>query len=99
MPAQLGLVQPARHRALQDAAADPAVAGDDQHAPPAGSARAADKAEQGAVRLGLSHAVQVEPRLDRAAAALQALGGGAIDTGEIVERRRRARGRLRRWFA
>ncbi len=39
------------------------------------------------MRLGLGHAVQVEPRLDSAAAAAEPLGGGAVDTGELVERR------------
>src|SRR4051794_20751080 len=85
--AHLGLVKPARHRALQDAAADPAMAGDNQHTAPARRARSGDKTEQRVMRLGLSHAVQIEARLDRAAAAFQPLGGGAIDAGELVERR------------
>ena len=66
------------------------MAGDDQNAAPAGGARAATtKPGERTVRLGLGHAVQIEPRLDRAAAALQPFGGGAIDPGEPVERRRR----------
>ena len=37
-PAHPGFVQPARHRLLQNAAAEPAMAGDDQNASAAGGA-------------------------------------------------------------
>ena len=96
MPAHLGLVKPARHGALQDAAADPAMAGDHQNAASAGGARPGNKTEQRVMRLGLGHAVQIEARLDRAAAAFQPLGGGAINAGELVERW--WYGGRRRWF-
>jgi len=85
--AQIGFVQPARHGALQDAAARPAMPGDDQNAAPAGGTRGGDKALERAMRLGLGHAVQVEARLDSAAAAAEPLRGGAVDTGELIERR------------
>src|SRR5215813_5081564 len=48
------------------------------------------------MRLGLGHAVQIEPCLDVALAAPEPLGGRAVDAGEAVERRcyewRRLRG-------
>ena len=88
MMAQLGLMEPARHGALQNAAAHAAVAGDDEDAAAAGGARARHKTLERAMRLGLGHPVEIEPRLDRAAATAEPLGGGAIDPGEAVERRR-----------
>jgi hypothetical protein len=88
MAAQTRLMQPARHRALQDAAAHAAMAGDDEDAAAAGGAGTHDKALQRAMRLDLGHAMQIEPRLDVALAAAKALGGGAIDPGEAVERQR-----------
>ena len=38
MPAHPGFMQPARHRLFQNAAAEPAMAGDDQNASAAGGA-------------------------------------------------------------
>src|SRR5437763_5925011 len=86
--AQLRLMEPARHGALQNAAARPAMAGDDEDTAPAGGARGRDKAPERAMRLGLGHPVEIEPRLDRALSTSEPLGGGAVDTGELVERRR-----------
>ena len=85
--AQIGLVQPTRYGALQNAAAHAAMPGDHEDAAPASGARGRDKPRQRAMRLGLGHAVQIEARLDRAAATAEPLGGGAIDAGELVERR------------
>lgn len=87
MAAEIGFVQPARHGALQDAAAHAAMPGDNEDAAAAGGARARNKAGERAVRLGLGHAMQIEARLDIALAAAQPLGGGAVDTGEAIERR------------
>ena len=92
--AQIGLVQPTRYGALQNAAAHAAMPGDHEHAAPPGGARARHKTLERAMRLGLGHPVEIEPRLDRAAAAFQPRGGGAIDAGEAVQRR--GGGRLRR---
>ena len=64
-----------------------------QRLPPARAA--SDKAGERAMRLGLGHAVQVEPRLDRVLAALQPLGARAIDPGKAPRRRQVRRGRRR----
>ena len=86
--AQIGLVQPTRYGALQNAAAHAAMPGDDEHAAPPSGARARHKTLERAMRFGLGHPVEIEPRLDRAAATAEPLGGGAIDPGELIERRR-----------
>ena len=77
------------------------TAGDDKNAAPPGGARPHDKAGERPVRLGLRHAMQIEPRFDRQLAAFQPFGGGAIDPGQPVQRRLRwARMRCRRrWFS
>jgi hypothetical protein len=90
--AQIGLVEPTRYGALQNAAAHAAMAGDDEDAAATGGARARHKAGERAMRLGLGHPVEIEPRLDRALATPEPLGGGAINPGELVERRRGWRG-------
>jgi hypothetical protein len=44
-----------------------------------------DETEQCAMRLALSHTVQIEPRLDFVFATLQALGVGTIDARKAIE--------------
>src|SRR5947208_2636089 len=87
MPAQGGFGEPARRRRFENAATHPAMSGDHEHATPAGGARAVNEIVERYVRLGLGHAVQVEPRLDGALTALQPLGISPVDAGETVERR------------
>ena len=69
---KFGKTKPLRHLAAQHAALGirprPALAGDDKHKGEAVVMRALQKAEQGPVRPDLGHAMQVEPRIDLAAA-------------------------------
>ena len=88
MRAEFSLVQPARHRLLEDAAAKPASAGDDEDTTFARGAARANKAKQRLVRLILAKPMQVEPRLDPLLTALQSFRVGAVDTGKSVERNR-----------
>ncbi len=88
MRAELSLVQPARHRFLEDAAAKPASAGDDEDTTFARATAGANKAKQRPVRLVLAKPVQIEPRLDPLLTALQSFRVGAVDTGKSVERDR-----------
>ena len=71
--------QPERHHALEHAAAAAvvaaarALAGDDQHHLAAARLLRPQEAKQRVVRLGLRHAVQIEPAVDRMRAARDAL--------------------------
>ena len=74
-----------------------ALAGDHQHAAPPGLCARAMKRVERAMRLGLGHAVQIEPRLDRRAAAPQPLGAAAVDAGVRSVRQLRRAAARRGW--
>jgi len=95
MGAELSLVQPARHRRLENPATKPTPARNNKDAALAAGTSRTNEAEKHAVRVVLRHSVQVEPRLDPMLSTLQPRRIGAIDTAEAIEcdrMRRRGRG-------
>ena len=84
---QPGFFEPARNGTPEHPrpARTETAAGDNQHATPSGLGRAMDKRGERVMRFGLSFSVQIETGLDRVAAALETLGVGPVDSGEMVE--------------
>ena len=79
-PAAVGLgLQPARRHLAQGAAGAQPAPGDHQHAAVAARLGGGEERGQPAMRLGLGEAVQVEPRVDRIAAAAQLEPGAAVE--------------------
>jgi hypothetical protein len=93
---QLRLLEPTRHRALEDTRPVRAESapGDDEDTAAAGGARSRDKGDELPMRLGLGHSMQIELCLDRVQAAFQPLSICTIDSSEAVERQRRPALRL-----
>lgn len=87
-PPQRRVSQPMRHHAPQDtpiagkAALGPALAGNDQKEPRLAGMLAMQEAEQGLVRLGLPHAMQVNPRIRHTLAPREFAQQLALDTGQ-----------------
>lgn len=89
MPPQLGLFEPARNRSLEDtrpALPEPPPS-DHEHATSSSGPRRRDEGKEGAMRLGLSHSVEIEACLYFVQTALQPFRVGAIDPGKAIERR------------
>src|SRR6185312_17543955 len=85
---QLRQPKPKRHHAFEHAAfartvaAARALAGDDQHHAVAARLPRAEVTQQRRMRLGLRHAMQIEPSIDRLAAARDALPELALQWSE-----------------
>jgi hypothetical protein len=88
LPPQPGLFEPPWDGTLQNARPVGAQtpAGYDQDAAKPRVAGGVNKSSDGAMRFGLSHAMQVEAGFDPVVAALQPLGVGVVDPREAIER-------------
>ena len=60
-------------------------AGNDEHAPPPGFGGTVDERSECVMRFGFGLSVQIEPGLDPVETALETLGVGPVDSGEMVE--------------
>ena len=87
--AQPRLIEPARHRVAQNAAAHPAMPSDDEKTALPRRTRRGDKARERAMRFLLGEAMEIEAAIDRVTAPLQPLQGSTVDPGAAVEQRTR----------
>jgi len=100
---EIGFAEPARHHRFQHATRAAlqfqiegrvgirrarALAGDHEHQPRAASARAAQEGQQGAVRGGLGHAMQVDARVGIERSPAQALRRVAVEAARRFLRHR-----------